>query len=296
MIRKPVVAGRFYSANRDELIKEIEGCFSSPFGPTVSFKSSSFEKILGLISPHAGYVFSGPCAAHGFHALKNTKVEEKTVFVILGVNHTGLGNSGISLYDFETPLGVAKNNRFLSIELSKLSNIPLDESPHVYEHSIEVQIPFLQYLFKDKFTIVPAVIDADTNFDLFGEALVRLTKEHHQNIIVIASSDFTHYGIDYHYTPFGQPGNKEVERDDFESIKIILKKDAETFLDRANQRTICGRYTITALLKYLAKLEEHNESSQIKGELLKYYQSSEIYPSDSFVGYASIVFGSNKKE
>ena len=257
--------------------------------------NNSKVKVVALVSPHAGYVFSGSCAAHGFYELyKNLNFEERCV-VILGVNHTGLGGSGISLSDFETPLGVAKNNRFLSLELSKFSGVPIDESAHIYEHSIEVQIPFLQYIFNNRFSLIPIVVDSDTNFNKLAKALIEIKSMYRGDLIIVASSDFTHYGIDYHYTPFGENANERVKQDDLNTIKFILIKDSNEFLKRANERTICGRYTITALLEYLASLEEQDNKVKITGNLLKYYQSSEIYPSSSFVSYASIVFKLNLK-
>lgn len=300
MIRKPVVAGMFYPQTKQELINEIELCFSSDLGPGIaelnrSEKLQEFEKskVIALISPHAGYVFSGPCAAHGFyevyHSSNKELTENQRCVVILGVNHTGLGSSGISLLDFETPLGVVKNNRWLSQELNKLSKVPLDEAPHIYEHSIEVQLPFLQYIFENRFTLIPIIVDADADFNAIGNALFQI-KNKCKEFIVIASSDFTHYGFDYHYIPFGENATEKVKEDDLETIKVILKKDSMKFLERANERTICGRYTITSLLEYVNNVEKEGK---VKGELLKYYLSNDIYPSQSFVGYASIVFKTN---
>jgi hypothetical protein len=286
MLRKPAVSGAFYEASRERLIKQIEDCFFSCRGPGHLPGEKQKPEVLGLVAPHAGYAFSGACAAHAYAQLNPAK---EAAFVILGVNHSGIGSSSVSLSDFETPLGTARNDLQLSRKIASFSMIPSDERPHFYEHSIEVQVPFLQYICRERLRIVPIIVDFSCDYAKLASAMLLAAKELAREVVVIASSDFTHYGPNYGETGLGESAEQKVKEDDLSTIQHILKKSPEDFFNAARMKTICGIHTITALLHYIS-LAEKTKQVDSKPELLKYYQSSEIMPSGSFVGYASIVF------
>jgi hypothetical protein len=149
---------------------------------------------VGLVCPHAGYIYSGPVAAKSYFELARDGKPDK--IVIIGPNHTGAG-SGVSMMSegiWETPLGQAEIDSETAGAISKESDIiDLDDHAHLHEHSIEVQLPFLQYVLKTKFDFVPICMmmqDLETSAEV-GEAVGRALKG--KNALIIASSDMTHY-------------------------------------------------------------------------------------------------------
>ena len=115
-MRQPIVANQFYEGSREGLLREIKECFLSEFGPGSLPKKRGNDAIKGAISPHAGYMFSGPCAAFSFKAIAESKFCD--TYIVIGLSHQGFG-SCISLEDFETPLGVVKNDTKLAKEITK---------------------------------------------------------------------------------------------------------------------------------------------------------------------------------
>src|SRR3989304_5628214 len=151
-VRPPAVAGSFYPARAGELKKLLEECFfASPLGP--QGKKSISPSLLGGMVPHAGYIYSGPCAAYFYSSLES----DVGCVILLGVNHRGWGTkAALSPADFwETPLGKVEVDRELKELLkSQVAFIGEDEWPHLQEHSIEVQLPFLQSFLRE-FTFLP---------------------------------------------------------------------------------------------------------------------------------------------
>ncbi len=202
--------------------------------------------------------------------------------MIIGPNHTGIGPE-ISIYPpgtWETPIGSVRVDKELSNSFKEFHDL----TAHEYEHSIEVQLPFLQFIFKE-FTFLPIVVKNPENLDL-------IIKKIPNDVIVIASSDFTHYGPGYGFDPFRENKRGMVEKLDMDAIESILKLDVKGFLThmvRYND-TICGYVPITILMKWLKRFDA-------KGKLLKYYTSGEIIGDyENFVAYASIGFENRKEE
>lgn len=279
MIRKPVVAGKFYPATKTELIKEIKESFTTKFGPG-KVPELKNDKIIGIIVPHAGYAYSGPCAAHGFAELPR---DAKT-FVILATNHTGMGEpvALCSSDEWETPLGNVKVDQAANdLIIKSCPFAKKDVYAQKYEHSAEVQLPFLQFLFKD-FKIIPIVIAhnvSDSEISKLAQCL--------PDVPVIASSDFTHYGYAYDFHPFS--GDREQVRQkmydlDYSAISAIKKLDYATFTSVANKTTICG----TSPIRVLIKLAQQKKAKKV--ELLQYYTSGDLLGDYSnAVGYAAMV-------
>jgi AmmeMemoRadiSam system protein B len=276
-IRFPAVAGSFYSSSKPDLIKQIEYCFKSKIGPGIipEVNRNGARKIIGIISPHAGYMYSGPVAAHGFSALA-TDGEPET-FIIIGPNHTGYG-SGISIMMsgvWRTPLGDIEVNSEISRLIVEKSNIiDIDDEAHIYEHSIEVQIPFLQYIYGNDFKIVPIVMMLQGLMESIeiGKVLGEICRN--KNIVIIASSDFTHY----------EPYWTACEKDE-KAIKMILELNQEAFYNVINTLSIsvCGPGPIMALITAVKAIESS------KAVLLKYANSGDITGDySSVVGYASV--------
>ena len=262
-MRKSIVAGKFYSEDRVELEKDIKGFI----------KKHPNNKVIAGIVPHAGYTFSGKCAGS-----VSSLLPETDTYIIIGTNHTGMGKEiSISLEDFETPLGIVKNDIKLGKEILQELGLEQDNEAHKYEHSIEVQLPFLQVSQKN-FKIVPTIL---AHYDLeickkLAEAIDKASKRLKRKIILLASSDFTHSGPDY--------GTMTDMKIDKEAINKILKLDSKGFLDIANKTTICGAGAICTVIEF----------SKFKGakkaELINYYDSSSVFPSANKAGYAGIIF------
>ncbi|HEC94831.1 MAG TPA: MEMO1 family protein [Thermoplasmatales archaeon] len=287
-MRKPVVAGQFYSASSSRLKAEIEECFLDARGPgklpEIGKKDGGLK---GVVVPHAGYLYSGAIAAHSYQAIAENGFAD--TFVLIGPNHTGMG-SGVSLFptgEWETPFGKLPVEEAI-VELLAGGIIDLDENAHRYEHSIEVQLPFLQYIAKKKtFSIVPicmAMQDYETSLDV-GKALAEVIKQYKKRTVIIASSDFSHVGFNYHQTP---PTSKRVDEyakeQDTLAIKEILRLDPKGLIEKvySNNISMCGYGCVAAMLVAATGLGAD------KATLLKYGTSYEVMPSSSCVGYGAV--------
>ena len=278
-IRKPCVANAFYAGTRTSLTNQVTDCFTHPFGPGQVPKANRTgpRKILGIVSPHAGYMYSGPVAANGFARLATDGTPE--TFIILGPNHTGNG-SGVSILTdgaWETPIGTTAVQTELAKQIQKSSNIlDIDESSHMYEHSIEVQLPFLQFLYGEAAKFIPICMmmqDLQTSREI-AKSIVEQCKG--KDYVIIASSDFTHY----------EPHETACKRDGM-AIDAIMRLDDSALNEfgESNRVTMCGYGPITTLIA-AAKL-----LGGVKAELLTHKTSGDITNDKSaVVGYSSIVF------
>ncbi|MBN1353927.1 MAG: MEMO1 family protein [Candidatus Omnitrophica bacterium] len=265
MTRKAQVAGLFYPAKKEALTKALEHLVS---------KAGGKVDAMGVISPHAGYIYSGRTAGRVFSAIK-----PKTCYVILGPNHTGLGKAfGLDMQEaWETPLGEAKIDRELGEAILKNSGYIYEDSEcHKKEHSIEVQLPFLQYLNRD-FKFVPiAVSEADAEtYGKIGAEIVKSIREVGRNATIIASSDMTHYEM-----------HDLAKQKDKLAIDRILDFDVNGLLRTIYQHniTMCGFVPAAIMMKACI------EMGAKKSNLIEYTTSAEASGDYSaVVGYAGIV-------
>lgn len=279
MIRKPAVAGTFYPGNKDSLREQIEKCFRHSLGPgeipTPPEKGKG--ETVGLVSPHAGYVYSGPVAAWGFREIIHQ--ERPETVVILGPNHRGFG-APIAIMSggtWETPLGkVQIDEEFTGQLLDVASSVIEDDSvAHQREHSLEVQIPFLQYAYNGNFKIVPICLSDQTPSTCIqlGEAIYEVMKER-SNVLLVASTDLTHY----------QP-QEIAEREDGKIIEAISSGDPHNLeeLISSHRFSMCGYGGVIAIMEAISSIGE------TKTKLLKYATSGDIMGDYSaVVGYASL--------
>jgi len=270
--REPVVSGTFYAGTPGELKKQIEWCYKHELGPGVvpQVNNEGLREIVALVVPHAGYIYSGPVAAHAYKELAGDGVVDTAV--VLGPNHSGYG-SPVSLWPgnaWETPLGKVGINEELAHSLLG-GVIETDESAHIYEHSIEVQLPWLQYLYGELKLVPIAMLaqDIETAREV-GKAISRCS----DNIIVIASTDFTHY----------EPHSVATEKDK-SVIEAITNLDEEELYKRREllNCTMCGYGPVGAAIVAAKEMKAKTAS------LLKYATSGDTTGDFSrVVGYGSI--------
>lgn len=270
-MREPVVAGQFYPLHKDDLLKQLEQCFSISGKPG---RSKNENKIVAAVCPHAGYIYSGSTAAYSYKALKEDRVPE--TFVIIGPNHSGVG-PGVSIYpegEWETPLGKVEIDADLAKKISD-KDFTLDTEAHAYEHSIEVQIPFLQHVYETDFKVVPiCLMDQRLNsMKNLGKKLSEvLDSEKH---VVIASTDFSHY----------VPYQSAYERD-LRAINTIKNLDENALFDTISEFDVsmCGPGAVVSAIVYAKNVGAKT------GELLKYQTSGDVTgDKGAVVGYGAIV-------
>ena len=288
-LRKPSVAGQFYEGSKERLIDSIKSCFLDERGPgTLPQISKGDKKIIGLVVPHAGYIYSGAIAAHSYNYLADNGFADN--FIILGPNHTGMG-SGVAVMtegSWETPLGEVPINENLAGSLFK-DIVDKDDNAHTYEHSIEVQLPFLKFISgKKEFEFVPicmAMQDFETSREV-GKIIAESINETNERTVIIASTDFSHAGFNYMSAPpEGMRVDEYADKQDHLAINQILNMNPKGLIDTVHKNNIsmCGYGPVAAMLT-ASKILKAN-----KAELLKYGSSYEVHPSTSCVGYGAIV-------
>jgi AmmeMemoRadiSam system protein B/AmmeMemoRadiSam system protein A len=265
MIREPVVAGQFYPGPPDKLKEMIAGMVD---------EKAAKEEVIGLISPHAGYIYSGPVAGATI-----SRIKFKDTFIILGPNHTGLGRPFSIMTEgvWRTPLGeVEIDSELGKLILASSSYLEEDRDAHRFEHSIEVQLPFLQYFNKD-IKLVPIVLAyaAGTAYKEIGRAIAEAVKKLNRKVVIIASSDMTHY----------EP-QASAQKKDNQAIEAILALDEDELLRRIDELniTMCGYAPAVSLIS-AAKL-----LGATVAELVKYQTSGDTTGDySSVVGYAGVI-------
>jgi len=287
-IRRPAVAGQFYDGNEESLRETIEHCFLDKRGPkTLPKVNPGDKKIKGIIVPHAGFIYSGAIAAHSYNFLAKKGFAD--TFIIIGPNHTGMG-SGVSVMtdgEWLTPFGTSKINEILGKQIRR-DIIDKDENAHKYEHSIEVQLPFLQFIVgSQNFDFVPISMTMQDNKTAkeVGNIIANAIKDSDENIAIIASTDFTHAGFNYaSMPPKGMKVNEYAEKQDKLAIEKILNLDPEGLIRTVEEKsiTMCGYGPVATMLYATKKLGAK------KAELLKYGTSYEVQPGQSCVGYGAI--------
>lgn len=267
MKRLPFAANQFYPGTETALRKEVKNLLAAN---DVSVK----EKAVGVVSPHAGYIYSGKVAACVF-----SSIEIPDTIIILGPNHTGAG-ARFSIFKegtWVTPLGdVEIDTELASLILKKCSFAQEDIKAHAYEHSLEVQLPFIQYL-KKNFKIVPLVL-APYNLEAYqnlGESIASAVKELKRSALIVASSDMTHY----------EP-RQIAEQKDKKAIFSILNLDAPELITiiEGLDISMCG-YVPVAVMIFACKNLGAKDA-----KLVKYQTSGDVSGDyDSVVGYAGII-------
>ncbi len=236
-IRKPVWAGQFYEADPSRLSRVLELYITSE--QTVP----EGKEIVGLICPHAGYVYSGRVAGAAYALARSKKVE---TVVIIGPSHY-YGFEGCSIYPkggFETPLGIAEVDEKLAKEISRASGFGFIPQAHQKEHSVEVQVPFIQKTWPSA-RIVPIVMGYQSSeaIEALSSALYKALKG--KNVLVVVSTDMSHF--------LAREEANRVDRQTIELVKNLQLSALARKIERA-ENIMCGGGPLLALLQYAQKL------------------------------------------
>jgi len=278
-VRRPAFAGSWYAGTPQALRVQLEDCFTHKLGPgkLPRVEEKGPRNIVGLVCPHAGYMYSGPVAAHAYYQLAMDG--KPNVVVIFSPNHTGRG-SALALMNegaWRTPLGDVEIDAEVADQILRESRvIDVDEAVHASEHSIELQLPFLQYLYGSAFKFVPLCFlmqDLESSREV-GRATAKALSG--KNALVIASTDMTHY----------EP-HERAERKDKMAINAALQLDEEQYYSAVESYGIstCGYGPVIAAITASKLLGAK------KARLLCYKTSGDVTSDYSaVVGYASISF------
>ena len=270
-LRLPAFAGQWYPAGRDDLARMVDGFMEAAKGlPKVK------GRLIGLVSPHAGFVFSGPVAAFGYKLLAESGQKVGTV-ILIGPSHRFPldGVSVNNVQDYQTPLGVIKNDRKLADEIIKASDGEFQYVPqaHAREHSLEAQLPFLQRSLKKGFKIVPILVNYPTFSARLASVLTKVVSRR-KDVIIVASSDMSHYH------PYA-----ESRRMDLRTFEILKKLDV-----KALRKMVSGRETYLcggAAVLTLAEVARSLGAKSMMG--LKYLNSGDTSGhKEAVVGYCSV--------
>ncbi len=281
--RKPVVAGSFYSSDPKKLTTELKKYFSGAGSQAIT------RNIRALISPHAGYVYSGQVAASAFNSL-DPLASYKNIFIIGSSHHISFdGASVYSRGNYYTPLGEIKVNRELAKTLiSDNSCFDFNMAAHSNEHSLEVQLPFLQFRLSKAFQIVPVVI-ATNNKERVKDISVALQPYFNKDNLFVISTDLSHY-----------PGYSDAVIADRRMIEAVESGIPDKLSEAAKKNkqsaftglmtSMCG-WTSVLCLMYLAEKE-----SGLKFKKILYKNSGDVEfgDKDRVVGYVSILLESDK--
>ncbi len=265
VVRKPAVAGAFYPGDIEELKRYLDSVLGKE---TIKIKPKA------VIVPHAGYIYSGHVAAKVYDLL-----EPFETYIILGPNHTGWGEE-ISVFSgvYQMPFGDVETDDELARIIVDNSTARFDYYAHLQEHSIEVQLPFVDYISLGKpYRIVPIVVGTHNRKKLrmLGHAMAKAVYESHRDVLIVVSSDMNHY----------ESQEITLKKDEI-AIEAILRLDEEKLMDvvEAHNISMCGAagsYAAIVAAKELGATEAHLVDHRTSGDVNGDYSQ--------VVGYASLV-------
>jgi MEMO1 family protein len=264
MQRQPAVAGQFYPGSEDKLRTALSQMIP---------KNAAPKQVMGIISPHAGYVYSGAIAGQVF-----SRVAIPDTVLIIGPNHHGTGAAAALFPDGEwlTPLGpVSINSRLNSLLLQHTPYIQSDSIAHRLEHSLEVQLPFIQYLHPA--VTISAICIGHGDYPPLrdiGRGIAAAIQEYGGEVLIVASSDMTHY----------ESADAAREKDQ-KALERVLALDGKGLLDVCHLRgiTMCGVVPATVMIEAALQL------GATEAELVAYGNSGDVTgDSDQVVGYAAV--------
>ncbi len=265
MHRAPAVAGKFYPADRDGLLAEIRKHIP---------ENGEKKSVIGIVSPHAGFMYSGDTAGAVY-----SRIEIPDTVILIGPNHTGEGKPVSVMTEgvWSMPMGDLPIDTELAQTICEASPVVhADSKAHRYEHSVETQLPFLQY-FREAFKIVPICMMRTRFIDCreVSRAILTEVQKIKRPVLLVASSDMTHY----------ESHDSATEKDK-KAIDRILKRDAEGLYKTVekNHISMCGMNPVAVMLLCA------NEMGARRSRLVKYMTSGEVNGDrDHVVAYAGMI-------
>ncbi len=288
-MRRAKFAGMFYQRARSLLDRQITECFEGERGPGALPSTKGSTKVKAIIVPHAGYAYSGQAAAWAYKYIAEQGMSD--LYIIIGPTHNS-SKTALTTQTFDMPYGLIRVDQHFARELVLKGNITEDDTIHDEEHSVEVQIPFLQFIFKkqiEKLKILPILIGSSCSRSKLKKLALDIKEvamDMNKNVTLITTSDFTHYGPAYKYIPFESHRKENIYKMDEAAIELIKGFKSDEFLDLVEKElmTICGASPIYLLLNYL-------KSGNVRLE--QYYTSADLDSKSDYknsVSYASLIF------
>ena len=289
MIREPVVAGRFYPMDRESCLREI-----ADMKPPADVAGLPDRPVAGIV-PHAGWMFSGETALAVLTVIKDRRTPK--TFVLFGATHRQVGRNAVfASGGWETPLGIAEVDERLGREVLGRAADILADDPHAHEgeHSIEVQVPLIQHLFPEA-RILPIAVPGDETAVALGRIVGRTVSDLEVDAVCLGSTDLTHYGSMYGFTPQGS-GPEAVrwvrEENDRRMLDLMVRLDAEGAVpEAASHRNACGAGAVAATMAAAREMGAEG------GHLVQYTTSFDVMRDrlgrtdyDATVGYGGVVF------
>jgi AmmeMemoRadiSam system protein B len=277
--RSAAVAGSWYSNNPKTLQANIDNLLAA------AKSTQQSQSIQAIVAPHAGYQYSGATAADAYNLLRGLTFQR---VLILGPAHYKAfhGLSIDPVDNYATPLGTIPLDNTAISRLRDAKLVTADLYSHQQEHSIEMQLPFLQRILSPGWTLIPILVGQLQNED-YLEVVQLLKPVVDSNTLIIASTDFTHYGPRFGYQPFPYNANiaSNLEILDTGALNLILAKDADGLLRYKHSTgiTMCGIIPVSILLRLLPKtavgsLQTYTTSGKLTGD----YKHSVSYMSITF--------------
>ena len=287
MVRYPIADNKLYSGNFEKLEQEIKDCFFHKQGPGDLPTKRTSKKVYGIMVPSDSYINSGQCMAWAYKELSEAKFPER--YIILGTNHSKIGYSLATLKDeWVTPLGKVIPDISFIQQLKAANFIKENDIPYKQEHSIEIQLPFLQFVSRQylpSLKIVP-ILAYNLDYEDVKKAAKNLI-DINKDIAIITSANLTHFGPEYDYVPFRYNIKEELFKIDNEALEFIKKFDAEGFINYVNKNKI-NIYGVSAIA---VMIETCKLLGATKVKLLSYYTSGDLVNDyKNSVGYAALVF------
>jgi len=273
------LAGTWYPADKQAIRKQLEAFAEKA-------KPEHLDNVIALILPHAGYQYSGATATAGVGALGKRTYRR---VIVMGPSHRWPMENIMSVPNvthYATPLGEVPLDRDFIAKLEKHSFFQTILPAHQYEHSVQIELPLLQFSLKDDFRLVPVVVGQldDKTIEKTAAVLKSLIDE---ETLVVASSDFTHYGPNFQYVPFRENVSEKLKELDMGAYEFIAKRNVAGFLKYCREKNnhICGNVPIAILLSMLpagagVNLIQYDTSGNVTGD----YTNSVSYLAAAFTG------------
>ncbi|MBI4153829.1 AmmeMemoRadiSam system protein B [Candidatus Woesearchaeota archaeon] len=278
----PALSGKFYEDDFNKLNKQIEDCFTKAAGDLPAKRRN--VKLKGILVPHSSYLLAGKCYAWAYKELAEAQIPSR--IIILVPDNKGIYTSPVTSREpWMTPFGALKvDAEFIQDLQERYPALQIEENCN--EYAIEVQLPFMQYAYRDHLTelkFAPVIIPPTEDFIKLAEAIASID----DNALIIAAANLTRYGIDHGSLPFKWSVKESIYAQDQQAIEFILDMDAIGFIQHCKKT----RMNMVGVFAVATALEAMKLLFAKKGRLLDYYTSADITKDyGSAIGFSSIIF------